>query len=253
MFRGLGVRSFFLPSIHPFGEEQASLILIFDLVFMWVPSKEPFLLNLPRYVEHDKKHLDTWNLIILTDDNDGKMLMTSLKVEKVEKVEKVTCSPRILLKMSRSLRSLRANVTTQCPPTWKTTTLLLLHCYSERPWLAAFFLVLKLGVPVRKNHPVCCCAWATVSKYVCVQKAFPYMSEHDWVTLLFSLAISSASSRRKLLLKRSSVEWPSTTAAKPILKVQSSFLSYLWLPWKWLNDKRWVLWSWTYKRIPPTH
>ena len=59
MFRGLGVGSFFLPSIHPFGEEQASLILIFDLVFMWVPSKEPFLLNLPRYVEHDKKHLDT--------------------------------------------------------------------------------------------------------------------------------------------------------------------------------------------------
>ena len=64
MFRGLGVGSFFLPSIHPFGEEEASLILIiiiliFDLVFMWVPSKEPFLLNLPRYVEHDKKHLDT--------------------------------------------------------------------------------------------------------------------------------------------------------------------------------------------------
>ena len=153
MFRGLGVGSFFLPSIHPFGEEQASLILIpiiliFDLVFMWAPSSEPFLLNLPRYVEHDKKHLDTWNLIILTDDNDGKMLMTS---PKVEKVEKVTCSPRILLKMSRSLRSLRTNVTTQCPPTWKTTTLFLLHCYS---WLAAWwfsFWCWNWGVPVRKN------------------------------------------------------------------------------------------------------
>ena len=189
---------------------------------MWAPSIEPFLLNLPRYVEHDKKHLyvkfdhhDWWQLFQNDDDisKGWKGWKGDLLTE--DSSENVAVTPIPEGKCDHPMSTyLEDNYIV-------TVTLLpVIGC------LVIFFLVLKLGGTSEKKTtgPECCCAWATVSKYVCVQKAFPYMSGHDWVTLLFSLAISSASSRRKLLLKRSSVEWPSTTAAKPILKVQSSLI-----------------------------
>ena len=53
-----------------------------------------------------------WNLLVV-----HKMKIKSLFASLI--LEKLTSSPRILLKMLRSLRSLTANVTTQFPPTWK--------------------------------------------------------------------------------------------------------------------------------------
>ena len=215
---------------------------------MWAPSKEPFLLNLPRYVEHDKKHLyvkfdhpDWWQWWQNDDDiskgwKGWKGWKGDLLTE--DSSENVAVTPIPEGKCDHPMSTYLEDI----------------YIVTVTLWLAAWwssFWYWNWGVPVRKKPPcMLLCVGNCVQICIC-SKSIP-IYEWTWLSYppLFPGYILSQQPEKvapQTLVGRVAKHYGSKA------HLESSIKFDLWLPWKWLNDKRWVLWSWTYKRIPPTH